>query len=185
MITAIQSLIHPRPIDPFRVVPSMIDDGALYYQNQEGVYFQVTSFERITETRMTSNGTPYPFVMSFRVLYGESGEAIFFAFGEDDAPLFLEQMPKVGMGATLHYPNDRYPYTVIEVVDDSHLIVQADEIDHVSGNFRDGNVVWKPVRNTTGRMYSLRWTDKHGWRSKPGNTSFSVGSRDYYMSPEI
>lgn len=164
----------------------MIDDSVLFILLPDGSYRPVTAYEPVREISHLSDGTPFPRTVGWNVSYDDQTQMIY-SHSADDTVLYMDDTPKVGMGATLRYPSDRYPYTVIEVIDANTVVVQADTIRHISGNFMQGNVVWEADRNPDGRTYRLKYTAKHGWSSGTGSERqhFSVGSRDYYQAPEI
>ena len=172
------------PVDPYQVRQAMIDDGVLFILLPDGIYRPVTAFEPVKETKHLADGTPFPYTVGWNVHYDGAVQMVY-SHSADDSVLYMDTTPKVGMGATLHYPNDRQPFTVIQVLNANTILVQEDLVQHISGNFRDGNVKWESTPNEFGLTYKLRYTDKHGWRSTGSRLRFTVGSRGYYRSPEI
>lgn len=177
-----EKLEFPRPVRPADVTPQMIDDGVLYYRHNGGLMSKVLEVRPVQIPQTAEAGVPLLVKIGYWVRH-EEGSMFTNALGEDDTPLFLEQMPQVGMGATLVYPDDRYPYTVIEVLDANTIVVQEDLVDHQSGNFRAGNVKWTSTPSPLGTTYTIKYREGRGWRCE--ELLFTVGSRDYYMSPEI
>lgn len=164
----------------------MIDDGVLFILLPDGSYRPVTAFEQVKETSYLSDGTPFPYTVGWNVSYDGLTQMIY-SHSADDTVLYVDHTPKVGMGATLHYPNDRYPCTVIEVISADEVIVQRDVVHHTSGNFREGNVVWEAQRNPKGKTERIKYSEERGWRTsaRDGSQYFTVGSRSYYEAPEV
>lgn len=122
-----------------------------------------------------------------------------------------ERQIQVGDGATLLYPSDRYPYTVLRVVSQTRIFVQEDNEHIVGGKWPD--FTYNYSRNLHGRVYELKYSEKHGWypmsvfsrcsRWEEGRgfyygarwekltdsirerSRFAVGYRRYYRSPEV
>ena len=174
------------PVDPYMVRQAMIDDGVLFILLPDGSYRPVTAVERVKETRHLSDGTLFPYTVGWNVSY-EGQSQMIYSQSADDTVLYVDHTPKVGMGATLHYPNDRHPYTVIEVISADEVIVQRDVVHHTSGNFREGNVVWEAQRNPKGKTERIKYSEERGWRTsaRDGSQYFTVGSRSYYEAPEV
>lgn len=179
------------PVDPYMVRQAMIDDGVLFILLPDGSYRPVTAFEQVKETSYLSDGTPFPRTVAWFVYFSANPETdaavMIYAQSADDTVLYVDHTPKVGMGATLHYPNDRHPYTVIEVISADEVIVQRDVVHHTSGNFREGNVVWEAQRNPKGKTERIKYSEERGWRTsaRDGSQYFTVGSRSYYEAPEV
>jgi hypothetical protein len=174
-------------VSPYLVRQAMIDDGVLYIQLMDGSMQPVRTFEPVKETHYLSDGSPFPYTAGWVVTYDASEMAIATVMinSDDDTPLYVDHTPKVGMGATMVYPSDRYPYTVVDVLNLNTLVVQEDRITHISGNFRDGNAVWEIERNHQGAKLMLKFRKGYGWVTAVNRTPFTVGTRDYYQSPEI
>lgn len=183
-MSKVRSLVYPRPVAPSQVKPDMIAFRRLFYLDSTGDYYPVTSVTPVRETRVTEDYGLYPVTTGYHVECEHAASIITNAFGEDDTPLFLDQMPVVGMGATMLYPDDRFPCTVTEVVDENEITVQEDKVVHLSGNFQSGNVKWESTPDPQGQIHTLKYRSGKGWRSISGQY-FSIGSRDYHISPEV
>jgi hypothetical protein len=100
-------------------------------------------------------------------------------------------MPKVGMGVTLNYPSDCYPYEIIKVVSEQTLEIRAMNYHAVPG--------WKPdfspggffghfhnlheqkftyTSNPEGRVTRIRLNKKGQWMN--GSIPYSVGEARYF-----
>ena len=89
-----EKLEFPRPVRPADVTPQMIDDGVLYCRKFDSTFHKVLSIKPVNVPQNFEG-------VSIRVCIGhwvqfEKGATFTNALGEDDTPLFLEQMPQVG-----------------------------------------------------------------------------------------
>lgn len=99
--------------------------------------------------------------------------------------------PKVGMGVTLCYPNDMYPYEIIKLVSDKCLEIRGMSWTPVPG--------WKPdftpggfcghfhnlheqkftyASDPSGRITRIRLNKRGNWMN--GSISYSVGHATYF-----
>lgn len=91
-------------------------------------------------------------------------------------------IPEVGMGATLLYPSDRYPYTIVHVSKGKHkIIAQKDTVTLTSGSIFDGIFDYTP--NPSAKRHPA-YLNKHGQYIMDG-CLFHVGSREYYRAREV
>lgn len=103
----------------------------------------------------------------------------------------------IGTGATLCYPSDQYPYTIIgEEYDKNgalrYLVVQEDiaQSKALSPRSTNGAVVEEDEkffyrRNLQGRVLILRWNKKkERWLDKRG-LPYAIGTRRFYQAPEV
>jgi hypothetical protein len=94
--------------------------------------------------------------------------------------------PMVGMGATEQVGSDRYPYTVVEVVNNRTIIVQRDNYVRTDNNGLSESQQYDYSPDRTGRRVTLtlrnnfRWVEK-GQPAKYGR--FGIGHRSAYQDP--
>lgn len=99
--------------------------------------------------------------------------------------------PKVGMGVTLLYPNDCYPYEIIKIVSSQTLEIRAMNYEPVPGwkpdfhpggfcghtsNLRDQKFTY--TSNPEGRITRIRLNKKGRWMN--GSIPYSVGEAAYF-----
>jgi hypothetical protein len=82
--------------------------------------------------------------------------------------------PEVGMGVTQCHPNDRYPWTILAVLSEFRLLIQADKHDMSKNQY--GQVL------EISRRASGAWREVGRDHTSP---RFDVGVREFYQSPEI
>ena len=98
---------------------------------------------------------------------------------------------EVGSGAFTGFNGDRYPYTVIEVINDKTIVVQRDDFKRAPGGHQheEGPLKGEFIRNPQGERTTLtlrrngRWVPKgtgmrEGWH-------WGVGVRYYSRNPHF
>ena len=87
--------------------------------------------------------------------------------------------PEVGMGVTEAVGSDSYPYTVIEVVSNREIVVQADSYKPDLDNKYDyyANQIYNYYPNPEGAKYTLTLRKNNRWKRK--GDSMSATSRWY------
>lgn len=93
--------------------------------------------------------------------------------------------PEVGMGATLCYPSDRYPYTIVSVSKSGYkIVIQADTAVVTKPMKQYGDPVeYRYERNPQGRMMSA-FRNQRGVYKASGIT-VHIGDRRKYLAPEV
>ncbi len=101
-------------------------------------------------------------------------------------------LPKVGMGVTLHYPNDCYPYEIIKVVSLTTLVIREMNYTPVPGwtpnfqpggfhghisNLRDRKFTYSS--NPNGMITRIRLNKKGHWMNK--SIPYSIGEAKYFL----
>lgn len=99
--------------------------------------------------------------------------------------------PKVGMGVTLHYPSDCYPYEITKVISKQTLEIRAMNHEPVPGwvadfhpggflghisNLRDQQFTYSS--NSTGRVNRIRLNKRGRWMS--GTIPYAVGTAKFF-----
>jgi hypothetical protein len=116
------------------------------------------------------------------------GQDIFFIHEPSKRMLLL---PKVGMGVTLHYPNDCYPYEIVKVVSDKCLEIREMNHEPVPGwkaDFHPGGFCghisnlheqkFTYSSNPNGRINRIRLNKRGRWMN--GSIPYSVGYASYF-----
>ena len=91
-------------------------------------------------------------------------------------------VPEIGMGATKLSYSDRDPYTIVEILSKSRIVVQADRAENVGEVCYDQN--WKITPDPNGHKLTLINT-KNGWKVLKGCTRFIIGHREKYFDYEF
>jgi hypothetical protein len=96
-------------------------------------------------------------------------------------------IPVVGMGVTQQAGSDRYPFTIIEVVNDKTIIIQEDNAELVEGGAYSEHQVYEYSPNPEGDKVTLTLRKYGNWRQKGeplhGGTHYFVGRRSKYLDP--
>lgn len=133
----------------------------------------------------------------FNILLACRSERSYLNDLDDFMVMVCNAQPFIGMGATLLYPNDRYPYTVIEIVPHKngnikHIIVQEDDWKRTDRNGMSESQSYDITPNPNGKTLTLkRGRDGHWYHfaGDPFNgrhkTLFQLGSRRAYFDPHI
>lgn len=88
--------------------------------------------------------------------------------------------PIVGMGATMCLYTDRVPYTVIKVVSDRKIIVQADNAKRLDNNGMSESQDYEYTSNPEGEVKVLTFRKDKCWRVMGDTQYFHIGSRIKY-----
>lgn len=83
--------------------------------------------------------------------------------------------PVVGMGATKIMHSDRHPYTVIEVINERRIRVQADTSHRVDTNGMSDCQEYTYAPNPDGEVVTLSLRKDDTWRVVGDSQLFSVG----------
>lgn len=101
--------------------------------------------------------------------------------------------PKIGMGVTLHYPSDCYPYEIIKIISRTTLEIRAMNHEPVPGwvpdfspggfcghfhNLHDQKFTY--TSNPEGRITRIRLNKKGQWMN--GSIPYSVGEARYFRN---
>ncbi|MEN9919937.1 MAG: hypothetical protein RL662_2373 [Bacteroidota bacterium] len=102
-------------------------------------------------------------------------------------------VPKVGMGVTLHYPSDCYPYEITKVVSEQTLEIRAMNYEPIPGwkpDFHPGGFVghisnlhdqkFTYSSNPNGRITRIRLNKNGRWMNK--TIPYSVGEAIYFRN---
>lgn len=93
---------------------------------------------------------------------------------------------KVGDGATFSIGSDRYPYTVVEVVNDRKVIVQRDDYRRTDKNGFSESQTNEYTPNLEARRQVITKRKNGGWYEQGqaiGSGRFSLGVRRAYQDP--
>lgn len=97
--------------------------------------------------------------------------------------------PQVGMGVTHYGWSDRYPYEIIEVIDDRHIVVR--ELDAIRTD-NNGLSEWQEYEyrsNPNNRVERLfknnkgRWVRRVGARGVDNYGGWRIGHAEAYRDP--
>ena len=95
---------------------------------------------------------------------------------------------KVGDGATYCVGSDCYPYTIIEIISEKKLVVQADNSKMVGGSYY-GEQEYEYTPNPDGGKFTITLRKNGRWIPVGGNSrsdcGFSVGHRRKYRDPHF
>lgn len=97
--------------------------------------------------------------------------------------------PEVGMGATLCYPSDRYPYTVVEVsASGKRIKVTRDDFTRTDNNGQSESQTYDYTTDPTGILieFSLRKNGFYHLIGESTNSAYlTVGQRRAYFCPSL
>lgn len=97
--------------------------------------------------------------------------------------------PEVGMGATLQYPSDCYPFTIIEVNATGKTIkVQRDQYKRTdkNGQSESQSYEYTPDTNASVQTYTLRKNGRYHLKGESTNGAvLNIGKRRAYSSPSL
>jgi hypothetical protein len=94
--------------------------------------------------------------------------------------------PEVGMGATYSVGSDRYPFTVVEIINDKTIVVQGDNYRRTDDNGLSESQEYEFTPNKDGPKRVLtfrsngRWVEKKDKQNAPG---YRLGHRSAYQDP--
>ncbi len=93
---------------------------------------------------------------------------------------------KIGDGVTYHVGSDRYPYTVIDVISPTKLLIQHDSTKMNKDGDWYGKQIWDITQNPNGGIITIS-KRKNGYWYQVGqsmsNVFYTVGQRDMYQDP--
>ena len=102
----------------------------------------------------------------------------------------MNEIPVVGMAATMGCGSDRYPGTVIQVKNKGRtVVVQADTYKPGPGHVHIAHEVWEYERNLNGSTttYTLRQNGR--WVRKGENqyrgSGLGLGHREHHYDPHV
>lgn len=91
--------------------------------------------------------------------------------------------PTVGMGVTKLGWTDRYPYTIVEVINTRRIVVQEDNATRVDQNGMSDYQKWEFSPNPDSARIELAIGRDGQWRekgSRKGDPVYKIGHRDRY-----
>lgn len=102
--------------------------------------------------------------------------------------IVVETELKVGMGVTHSVGSDSYPFTIVEVISPKKIVVQQDNVVHVSGSFMKGDAKYRYEPNDLAEKKILSLRKNGRWYpvgQKDWHCAFFLGSRSYYQDPSF
>lgn len=97
--------------------------------------------------------------------------------------------PTVGMGVTQIVGSDRYPYTVVEIVNDKTIVIQQDNAVRTDTNGISESQKYEYSPNKEGKKIVLTKRKYGRWREKGdslhGGTPYNIGTRRMYQDPSF
>lgn len=100
-----------------------------------------------------------------------------------------QSQPEIGMGVTYSIGSDRYPYTVVEIVNHRTIKVQEDIFKRTDENGFSESQTYEYSRNKNAPLKILtlrkngRWVQKGNSLEDPGR--YWVGQRNAYQDPSF
>lgn len=94
----------------------------------------------------------------------------------------------IGFGATYGVGSDRYPYTIVDVLSNNKIVVQADNAVRTDSNGFSENQTWEMTPNPEARKIVLRLRKNGKWveNGKSLNScGFHLGERKRYDNPSF
>lgn len=125
--------------------------------------------------------------------YGRTAQALIEA-GEVTRPTARparsseEVTPKVGMGATQGVGSDRYPFTVVEVINDRKIVVQGDSYRRTDSNGLSESQSYEYTPNPDAQRIVVTKRKNGRWyeQGQPmGHGAFNIGHRSAYQDPSF
>lgn len=95
------------------------------------------------------------------------------------------RVPEVGMGATRLSWTDRYPYTIVQVISERRIVVQADNYRVISGSAHDGSAEYEYTPYIGAPLVTVTKRKDGKWREREGNNLFTIGERSRYYDPSF
>lgn len=93
-------------------------------------------------------------------------------------------VPEIGMGVTQLCWTDRHPFTIIDIINDKTLVVQADESIRVDNNGMSDSQKYEYKQNPEGSIYIITLRKNGYWVTKGSSMKsgqrWHVGSRSRY-----
>jgi len=99
------------------------------------------------------------------------------------------ETPHIGMGVTLCYPNDSYPYTIVEIKSARCVFIQEDEAKRIDdrGPYTE-NQEYNYSRNKDAPKVKITLRKNGNWYrvgESMRRSPFVLGHRRYYRDPHI
>ena len=95
-------------------------------------------------------------------------------------------IPVVGMGVTQGVGSDRYPFTVVEVINERRIVVQADEFVRTDHNGLSESQEYSYTPNPDARKIVLSKRKSGVWREvRTSDGNFYPGHREAYLDPSF
>lgn len=100
------------------------------------------------------------------------------------AEMCKQPKPVVGMGVTEMMWSDRYPFEVIEVIDDRHILVRELDAKRIDSNGMSESQKYEYISNEENNVIKLFLTKQGKWREQTGRklgcNTFVVGYAEKY-----
>jgi len=96
--------------------------------------------------------------------------------------------PTVGMGATQQVGSDRYPYTVVSLINPRCILVQADKTTLIEGNTLSEHQVYEYTPDLLGPTRTLTFRKNGRWvqeGQKMNSELWNIGNRNAYQDPSF
>lgn len=93
------------------------------------------------------------------------------------------RVPTVGMGATRLGWTDRYPYTIVEVINERRIVVQADNYRVIRGSAHDGSAEYEYTPDIDAPLITVTKRKDGKWREMGRSNLFTIGERSRYYDP--
>jgi hypothetical protein len=90
-------------------------------------------------------------------------------------------VPEVGMGATKIMWTDRHPFTVVEVVNERRLVLQADKYFRTDGGGMSDSQEYAYQSDPDGVKVEVTKRKDGSWRVRGGDQLFSIGERSAHF----
>lgn len=98
----------------------------------------------------------------------------------------IEYRPEVGDGATISIGSDRFPATIVEVLENGKVRIQQDNYKLVSGTEQDGSAVYSYSPDKDGNKYLCYQDQRGNWKVWGDlNKHVALGSRRRYNDPHF
>lgn len=92
--------------------------------------------------------------------------------------------PEVGMGVTEMLWSDRYPYEVVDVLDDRHILVRRLDYKRIDNNGMSESQEYEYTSNENNSIIKLFLTKQNRWREQTGRklgcNTFVIGYAERY-----
>jgi hypothetical protein len=98
----------------------------------------------------------------------------------------VEIEPVVGMGVTYSIGSDRYPFSIIKVINHRTLIIQKDSFTRKDTNGLSEIQEYEYTPNVNSEQITITKRKDGCWRQKKSSSSYgiyTVGTRRAYMDP--
>jgi len=100
-----------------------------------------------------------------------------------------QQKPEVGIGVTGSIGSDRYPYTVVEIVNARTIVIQQDSFKRTDKNGMSEQQEYEYSRNPDAERITLTLRSGDRWKKKGDplhqGYCFFIGDRRAYQDPSF